>query len=453
MSALPLLFFAGLLAMLLMGIIFSLMESMVLMLNRARLVTLFADEADADITEQAIFRETKEVYFVSRLGFSASLVGSGFCMLALVAALLHSAAFLQEWPETLRFGLYSAITLVLLPPIFLFGFFAVPRILTRQEVFEKEDDLPRWAWPVLQLMRRMTVLAQIFYLLPLERLFQHHELTKGDLLAMVTELDIEEEDTEDETTEEDEEETDEGEILYNILDLEETLVREVMKPINSVVALRLGTATTEDVLLMARRTGHSRFPVYYDRIVDLVGYVNVYDILRNNTTSKSLEEYVTRAMLAPEFMRVNVLLKEFQENNIQVAIVVDEYGGCSGWVTREDVLEEIVGEIEDEFDRRSHLIRQEDATTWYVEGSVDTDDLMEVLPLEIEENQYDTLAGYILMTLGRMPERGDRVETEDAVFTVERLERNRIALVKVELNQAEEDTGDEEAAYSNGNVK
>jgi aspartyl-tRNA synthetase len=111
-----------------------------------------------------------------------------------------------------------------------------------------------------------------------------------------------------------------------------------MKPINTVVAIRLSDLTPERLFALARGTGYSRFPVYRERIVNLSGYISVYDVLHGDP-ERPIESYVTPAYFVPEFMKVNVLLQEFLEKEIQVAVVVDEYGGCSGWITREDIFE------------------------------------------------------------------------------------------------------------------
>jgi CBS domain containing-hemolysin-like protein len=333
------------------------------------------------------------------------------------------------------------VVCLVLPPVFLFVVYGVPRLLLRQEGMESDDDIPRWLRPFLGMVRSLRVLSRVFYLLPFGGLFQHHQLTKSDLLALVTDLEWEDDDEEPEAepateaseglNEEEEEETDEEEIIYNILDLEETLVREVMKPINSVVAIRLGRNSAEDVKELAARTGYSRFPVYRDRIVDLVGYVSIYDILRNENPNRPLESFLTPAYFVPEFMKLNTLLAEFLRRGERVAIVVDEYGGSSGWVTREDVLEEIVGEIEDEFDTRAKGLRELENGEYLAEGAMNVDDFTEETGLTFEESrQYDTLAGFILMRLQRMPREGDRVETEEAVYEVTRMEMNRVAEIK-----------------------
>lgn len=434
------------------GMIFSMMETIVLILNRMRLVERFADEAPIPVTEQEIFQETKEVYFVSRLGLTSMLMLAAFCVMLIVSGIYgrsDSSGVLPIWTHT---GMHLLIVCLVLSPLYLFVVYAIPRLMIRQGSIESEEDLPRWIRPFLALVRNLRIISRVFYLLPFGKLFQHHELTKSDLLALVTDLEWGEEETENgedveyaeedtlaTMTQEEEEETDEDELIYNILDLDETLVREVMKPINSVVAVRLGRTTPRDICDLSLRTGYSRFPAYRDRIVDLIGYISIYDIVNSEDHDQPLDNFLTEAFYVPEFMKVSLLLRELQQRGLRVAIVVDEYGGCSGWVTREDVLEEIVGEIEDEFDTGVSPMEQISENEWLVNGDINIDDLSEELGIEFDENhQYDTLAGFLLSTLQRMPREKDVIDTDEAIYTIKKLEKNRIVQVNIFLKPRQE---------------
>jgi CBS domain containing-hemolysin-like protein len=439
---------AGLVLALGLGVAFSLLETSVLMLNRMRLVQLFADEHPEPTNEQDIFRETKEVYLMSRLGLCATLVVAGLCLWKILKIIFFGFAFWRvEHPEVAG-GLVFALACILLPPLYLSLVYAAPRLMVRQGSVKTEAQLPGWMHFLLLIVRVLGAGFRMFRFLPTRHLSLHHRLSKSDLLALVTDLTQVEEPEEphdrngDATTAaaDETDEADEDELIYNILDMEETLVREVMRPINAVVAVRLGRSTVDDLRDLARRTGYSRFPVYRDRIIDLVGYVSIYDIMSVGEPvgepTRNLESFVTPAYVVPEFMRVSELLHEFMGRRVQVAIVVDEYGACSGWVTREDVLEEIVGEMEDEFDRRAQILRKCGDDEWLADGSINVYDLKEEIPLEqleSPESQYDTLAGFLLMNLGHMPEAGEKFETDKAVFTVERLEGRRIAGVRITL--------------------
>ena len=436
----------ALLAFLGLGTAFHAVASAVLRLNRARMLRLFGDEEPEITAEEAILRDTKDIYFVARLGLAAALVGTGFCTITLASAIAG-----HWWgPATPgRHALESAVAILVATPLFLFCAFGVPRIAMRRNAIQDDEyELPRWMEGFLRIVRPLTSFSRLGDLLPMGQIVPRHQLSKSELVALVTDLDIEDEEPENGDEEEgeseaspSEEDNDEDEIVYNILDLDETFVREVMKPINSVVAVRLQGATIEGVKALARRTGYSRFPVFKDRIVNLVGYVSIYDVLRADSRGKELDEFVSPVFFVPEFMRVSRLLREFLDRRIKAAVVVDEHGGTSGWVTREDVFEEIVGEIEDEFDTRRAEIEQVDDSEWLVNGDTDIDDLNEDLPIAFDEAIYDTVAGFILHSLGEIPEPGDTVETEEATYTVENTEGNRITRVRIRLR--EQDEGEE----------
>ncbi|MBN1865877.1 CBS domain-containing protein [Candidatus Sumerlaeota bacterium] len=422
-----------------LGAAFSVMESTSLLVNRFRLLQLFGDDQPEETNEQEIFRSTKEAYRVSRLGLCATLVVAGFSTAWLLELALERIGFARAGrPGSIRI-LAIGLTAVLLPPVYLLCVYGIPRLLLRQPSGGAQRGMPPlWMRGMTAVVRPLSTVLRTLTRWPLGRLLPYRQLTKSDLISLVTDLEVGEEDSREEDSEEQdvdgEEEADEDEIVYNILDLEETRVRQVMEPINSVVAIRLGDMTVQGVRELARRTGHSRFPVYRNRIVNLTGFISIYDILQSDDASRPLESYVTEAYYVPEFMRVNRLLREFLDRGIPAAIVVDEYGGTSGWVTREDVLEEIVGEIEDEFAPRSRDLQLEPDGAYLAEGSIDIDDVSEEVPaVHFEDPQYDTLAGFMLMTLGEIPKVGDTVETPEAVFSVERIEGNRIAQVRIRL--------------------
>lgn len=437
----------GMLLCMLVGMAFHAAGSAVLRLNRARLLRLFSEGAAEIDAERAILRDTKDTYFVSRLGLAASLVGTAFCAVAMVRGIL---GLLTGGPGDATREIWEAlIALALATPLFQFFVFGVPRLTMRRAVSTDEDyELPAWMSPFLRLVRPLAAAARVGRALPLGRLLPRHQLTKNDLVALVTDLDIDEEDeASDEErhvganahgTSNGDEEPDEEEIIYNILDLEETLVREVMKPINSVVAIRLQGATVDAVKDLARRTGYSRFPVFKDRIVNLAGYVSIYDILRAEG-DEPLEAFVSPVYFVPEFQRVSRLLREFLDRRVKAAVVVDEHGGTSGWVTREDVFEEIVGEIEDEFDARRRGIEEVEDGYWLVEGDTDIDDLGEEIPVSFEEPAYDTIAGFILDRLGEIPDCGAVVETDEAAYRVEQVQGNRIVRVSIRLRDEDEE--------------
>ncbi len=228
-------------------------------------------------------------------------------------------------------------------------------------------------------------------------------------------------------------ERDEREMIHKALELEDILVRAVMVPRPDMFCLELSTPPPK-ILESLRENLHSRVPVYAGSIDQIVGILYTRDLLpcvRGIPPDFDLRAHLHPPYFVPESKRVHALLKEFQAKKLHMAIVVDEYGGTAGLVTLEDVLEELVGEIADEFDVEERLIQPLDARTFRVSGKLPVDELNAVLGLALSSETYDTVAGWVLDLFGRIPNRGERIETVGATVTVERVERTRIVEVLV----------------------
>jgi Mg2+/Co2+ transporter CorC len=222
----------------------------------------------------------------------------------------------------------------------------------------------------------------------------------------------------------------EQEMIRSIQRLDETLVREVMRPINNVTAVALTNLTVEKFLALARRTGYTRFPCYYDQITNLVGFLNVHDFIDRPATTPEIPKMVRPVLFLPEIARVDLALQEMLRTKSQIAVCYDEFGGCSGLLSREDIIEEITGEIMDEYDRPESKI-QTARGDFYVNGSMDLDDLREAIGLELEKKHCDTIAGYIYQRLSRTPKRGESIEEQGWRIEVLQLENHRIRRVRL----------------------
>ena len=224
------------------------------------------------------------------------------------------------------------------------------------------------------------------------------------------------------------------EMLRSIIDLDYTTVREVMVPRLDMVSIEAGASLNEAVETIVEH-GHSRLPVYAETIDDVLGILYVRDLLAAiaNPDNESDVRTLTRpAFVVPETKRVDELLEEFRERRTQIAIVVDEYGGTEGLVTMEDVLEEIVGEIEDEFSRGrdNEVARVEDGTV-YVTAGLSTEDVAELFGVDIESDDYDTVGGFVYHHLGRIPHVGDVVEKEGLRVEVVTVAGRRLRSLKI----------------------
>jgi CBS domain containing-hemolysin-like protein len=229
-------------------------------------------------------------------------------------------------------------------------------------------------------------------------------------------------------------EGEERRLLQSIVDFGDTLVREVMTPRPDIVAIR-DTATVGDVRALFLEQEYSRFPVYKDSLDNIAGFVFVKDLVVLSTAddARPVTTLLRPAVVVPETKRVPELLKQFQRQQTQCAIVVDEYGGTAGLVTIEDLLEEIVGEIQDEYDwEERHVERLRDGSL-VVEGTVSAAELRDSFQVPIPEStDFETVAGFMLERLGSVPKGGESATAGDYRLTVVDVERNRISKVKIE---------------------
>jgi CBS domain containing-hemolysin-like protein len=236
-------------------------------------------------------------------------------------------------------------------------------------------------------------------------------------------------------------EGEERRLLQSIVDFGDTLVREVMTPRPDIVAVR-EDATVGDVRALFREQEYSRFPVYNESLDNIAGFVFVKDLVTLNSAddARPIVGLLRPAVFVPETKRVPELLKQFQRQQTQCAIVVDEYGGTAGMVTIEDLLEEIVGEIRDEYDVESEPIVDEGNGRYVVSGKASVDEVAQRLGVEIEREGFETVGGYLLARIGRVPAVGERFEIDGLTVEVLDVERRRINKVRMSKNVTTEDT-------------
>ncbi|MBI4608655.1 MAG: HlyC/CorC family transporter [Candidatus Rokubacteria bacterium] len=230
--------------------------------------------------------------------------------------------------------------------------------------------------------------------------------------------------------------TQEAEMIDKIFELGETRVREVMVPLMDMAALP-ETATPDEALALIQERGFSRLPVFRDRELNVVGVVTAMDLLRRGAAGQTLKALMRPATYVPETKRIDDLLREMQKARIQLAVVVDEYGGAVGIVTLEDILEEIVGEIQDEHDRVPETIERLPDGSYRVAGRVQIDELNETLEWDLPKADYETLAGLILATLHRIPRVGEQFRIGRYHVTVLDADERRVIAVKIAAARTE----------------
>lgn len=235
---------------------------------------------------------------------------------------------------------------------------------------------------------------------------------------------------------------DEADMIENIVELRDVDVAEIMTPRTDMHAVEVSTPVKEAVRL-AMDAGHSRIPVFEENIDKVLGIFYVKEVL-SHWLNNSLDDLVLtgilrKPLLVPETKKVSELLMEFREQKMQIAIVLDEYGGTAGLVSHEDILEEIVGEIVDEYDQDEEMeLKIIDENTLDVSARFHIDDLNNEIGTNIpESNDYDTIGGYIFSVLGKVPEQGDSVREGNAKLTVTDVNERSINRVRIQISREE----------------
>ena len=222
------------------------------------------------------------------------------------------------------------------------------------------------------------------------------------------------------------------ELLRSLVEFRETMVREVMTPRPDIVAIE-ASATMAELKALAREQQYSRLPVYNETLDNIVGFISIKDLILVDPADlmQPITPLIRPAHFVPETKRVPELLKELQRTRVQAAIVVDEYGGTAGIVTIEDLLEEIVGEIRDEYDVEVEPVLAEPDGSFVFSGRTHVRELANRLQIEVEGEGYETVGGYLLAHVGRVPHVGESFEIDGLAAEVLEAERRRITRVRV----------------------
>lgn len=244
-------------------------------------------------------------------------------------------------------------------------------------------------------------------------------------------------------------ESEEREMIYNVFDFSDSLAKDVMIPrINMVTVSE--DASYEELMEVFRSSMYTRIPVYKEDQDNIIGLVNIKDfILSSDKENFHISNILREAYYTYEFKKTSDLLFEMREKTLNVAFILNEYGATVGMITLEDLLEEIVGEIRDEYDTdEEELIQEIDDNSYLVEGSMKLDDINDALDTDLESEDYDSIGGIIIEALDRLPEDGEEVTLKDGILLkVQGIEQNRILkvlMVLPEKSEDEESSGDEE---------
>lgn len=237
-------------------------------------------------------------------------------------------------------------------------------------------------------------------------------------------------------------------MIHDVIDLGDTIAREVMVPRVDMTAVE-DTTRLGEVLSLMRRTGYSRIPVYHEDVDRIVGIAHIKDLIGPMIDERAADEpiggFLRSADFVPDTKDIIPLLSEMQSSHDQMVIVVDEYGGTAGVITIEDIVEEVVGEIEDEFDPDNKYLTKMSEREWLVDGRFSIDDAIELgWPIE-DSDEYETVAGFVLEKFDGLPKPGDEVVVDGYTFHVQSMRGRRVAMLRVTAPEPQEATEEEPA--------
>lgn len=239
----------------------------------------------------------------------------------------------------------------------------------------------------------------------------------------------------------------EKEMIQNIFDIDDLEVGDVMLPRIDIIALDKD-ASVKEALDLIIDCGHSRIPIYKETIDDIIGVLYAKDLLpfscvqddSNELRDKSITEIMRTAYYVPETKKANLLLKELQLKQTHIAIVLDEYGGTEGLVTIEDILEQIVGDIFDEYDNEVDFIKKLENNKYLIQADISLEEINEQFSLDLPEEDFESLGGYVFNTLGRVPIIGDKLEVENIIIEVVTLLNRRVTSVKLIIKEESDES-------------
>lgn len=237
----------------------------------------------------------------------------------------------------------------------------------------------------------------------------------------------------------------EREMIYNVFDFGDALARDIMIPRIDMVTVE-DTATYDEVMEVFRENMYTRIPIYHENSDNIIGVINVKDFLFVKPEEFSIPNILRDIYYTYEYKKTSDLLMELRKNSYTIAMVLNEYGSCEGMITMEDLLEEIVGEIRDEYDEDEEtLIQQVEDNIYLVPGGMKLDDINDAISTDFDSEDYDSIGGLVIEKLDRLPEEGESVELEDgSIIQVQTINQNRIEQVKLILKKSSAESDGQE---------
>jgi magnesium and cobalt transporter len=233
-------------------------------------------------------------------------------------------------------------------------------------------------------------------------------------------------------------EEDQRQMIQGVVELSDTTVKEVMVPRTDTVFLS-AAASKEELLKCISKSDHSRFPVYQDTVDNVIGILHVKDVLKALLNDKPFEinSMVRKPYFVPVSKHIDDLLRELRRKKIHIAVVVDEYGGVSGIVSMEDIIEEIIGDIQDEFDHETEDVVKLSEGIWLCDARVNLEFLAEETNMDLPIDDFDTLGGFVFDLFGKIPVKLEKIEYKDYDFIIQEMDGHRINSIKIVTHKKE----------------
>ena len=403
---------------LLVTALFSAAEMSFIAANRLRLRHMAEGGNRTAIRYLDAFRSPERLLSTAMMGVTiAHITASSVATWALLPVVGGAAAIL--------------VTLALTPIMLVLGE-VIPKAVAR----ERATGLILWLFPVIETLGRLltpltwganALVGRALSLFGRERTTTRQFVSREEL-KLLLQMEPEEADVT----------VSEAEMIDKIFDLGETAVREVMVPLVDVAALP-ETASSGDAVRLIQERGFSRIPVFTDRVFNIVGVITAMDLLRRGGEAPDVRALMRPATYVPETKRIDDLLRELQKNRVQLAVVVDEYGGAVGIVTVEDIVEEIVGEIRDEHDRTPDTVERLADGSYRVAGRASLEEVNEALEWDLPKGDFETVAGLVLATLHRIPLVGEVFRVRRFTITVLEADKRRVLAVGIVPDAAKHD--------------
>jgi putative hemolysin len=398
---------------------FSGTETAMVSLDRARIKALAEQGSKREALVDAVLHSPEKFLSTTLLGTNISVVLSNAIATFLIISYLGEQ--------------YKYITILIMTPIILILGEIVPKTVYR---YHAEQITPYLVYP-------LKVMSIIFYpfvaaLAWVTRLFVRLSgMERAHLKPYATREDLE--NYLDMWNIDSGLRTAEKRIVERIFDFSETEVEDIMIPLVNVEALEVQDSIDKAVSL-AQKTGYSRIPVYSEEAYNIIGIVHAFDLLTAQQTTQTLKDIMRPAPYAPNTAPIDELLKQLQTEGNSIAIVVNEYGGTIGIITIEDILEEVVGEIYDEHDKEERFFVKIGENKYIVNARMEIDELNDHLKLQLPKDDYETIAGFLLKHMERIPTVGESLQFANLKFTINRADKRSIKEVSITIFDASEKT-------------